>query len=83
MVMLIKYFLVTEKAMLELEKNVVTAVVNIKARKEDIKKEFEKLFNVEVEKVNVLVSPKGEKKAYIKLKPNYSAEELLSRLGIF
>jgi|YelNatPaOPRAMG01_1025707.scaffolds.fasta_scaffold02521_34 large subunit ribosomal protein L23 len=83
MVMLIKYFLVTEKAMLELEKNVVTAVVNIKARKEDIKKEFEKLFNVEVEKVNVLVSPKGEKKAYIKLKPNYSAEELLSKLGIF
>ncbi|MCC6027408.1 MAG: 50S ribosomal protein L23 [Archaeoglobi archaeon] len=81
--MLIKYFLVTEKAMLELEKNVVTAVVNIKARKEDIKKEFEKLFNVEVEKVNVLVSPKGEKKAYIKLKPNYSAEELLSKLGIF
>jgi len=83
MVMLIKYFLVTEKAMLELEKNVVTAVVNIKAKKEDIKKEFEKLFNVEVEKINVLVSPKGEKKAYIKLKPNYSAEELLSKLGIF
>ena len=83
MVMLIKYFLVTEKAMLELEKNVVTAVVNIKARKEDIKKEFEKLFNVEVENVNVLVTPKGEKKAYIKLKPNYSAEELLSKLGIF
>ncbi|NHW89330.1 MAG: 50S ribosomal protein L23 [Archaeoglobales archaeon] len=81
--MLIKYFLVTEKAMLELEKNVVTAVVNIKAKKEDIKKEFEKLFNVEVEKINVLVSPKGEKKAYIKLKPNYSAEELLSKLGIF
>jgi len=55
--MLIKYFLVTEKAMLELEKNVVTAVVNIKARKEDIKKEFEKLFNVEVENVNVLITP--------------------------
>jgi len=83
MVMLIKYFLVTEKAMLELEKNVITAVVNLKARKNDIKKEFERLFNVEVEKVNVLITPKGEKKAYIKLKPNYSAEELLSKLGIF
>uniref|UniRef100_A0A7J2TGN3 Large ribosomal subunit protein uL23 n=1 Tax=Archaeoglobus fulgidus TaxID=2234 RepID=A0A7J2TGN3_ARCFL len=81
--MLIKYFLVTEKAMLELEKNVITAVVNLKARKNDIKKEFERLFNVEVEKVNVLITPKGEKKAYIKLKPNYSAEELLSKLGIF
>ncbi|MCS7118957.1 MAG: 50S ribosomal protein L23 [Archaeoglobaceae archaeon] len=81
--MLIKNFLVTEKAMIELEKNLIIAVVNIKARKEDIKKEFEKLFNVEVEKVNVLITPKGEKKAFIKLKSDYSAEELLSKLGVF
>ncbi|MEM0350817.1 MAG: 50S ribosomal protein L23 [Archaeoglobaceae archaeon] len=81
--MLIKCFLVTEKAMLELEKNVITAIVNLKARKNEIKREFEKLFNVEVESVNVLITPKGEKKAYIKLKPGYSAEELLSKLGVF
>ncbi len=81
--MLIKCFLVTEKSTAELEKNILTAIVDTHARKPDIKKEIERLFNVEVEKVNTLITPKGEKKAYIKLKPDYSAEELLSRLGVF
>ncbi len=81
--MLIKCFLVTEKSTAELEKNILTAIVDIHARKPDIKREIERLFNVEVEKVNTLITPKGEKKAYIKLKPDYSAEELLSRLGVF
>ncbi|AIG98918.1 MULTISPECIES: 50S ribosomal protein L23 [Archaeoglobus] len=81
--MLIKCFLVTEKSVAELEKNVLTAIVDMRARKEHIKKEIEKLFNVEVERVNTLITPKGEKKAYIKLKPDYSAEEILSKLGVF
>ncbi len=81
--MLIKCFLVTEKSVAELEKNVLTAIVDIRARKEQIKREIEKLFSVEVEKVNTLITPKGEKKAYIKLKPDYSAEEILSKLGVF
>ena len=83
MVMLIKCFLVTEKSTAELEKNILTAIVDMRARKPDIKKEIEKRFGVEVEKVNVLITPKGEKKAYIKLKPEYSAEEVLSKLGVF
>jgi len=81
--MLIKCFLVTEKTTVELEKNVLTAIVSLKARKEDIKKEVEELFEVEVEKVRTLITPRGEKKAYIKLKPEYSAEEILSKLGVF
>jgi len=81
--MLIKCFLLTEKAVSLLEKNILTAIVDIRARKPDIRKEIEKLFNVEVEKVNTLVTPKGEKKAYIKLKRGYSAEELLRSLGVF
>ncbi len=81
--MLIKCFLVTEKSVAELEKNILTAIVDIRARKRDIKREIEKLFGVEVEKVNTLITPKGEKKAYIKLKPDYSAEEVLSKLGVF
>ena len=74
---------VTEKSTTELEKNILTAIVDIRARKPQIKREIERLFEVEVEKVNTLITPKGEKKAYIKLKPEYSAEELLSKLGVF
>ncbi len=81
--MLIKCFLVTEKSTAELEKNVLTAIVDIRAKKKQIKDEIERLFEVEVDKVNTLITPKGEKKAYVKLKPEYSAEELLSKLGVF
>ena len=80
---IIKCFLVTEKSTAELEKNVLTAIVDIRAKKPEIKKEIEKRFNVKVVKVNTLVTPKGEKKAYIKLAPEYSAEEVLSKLGVF
>ncbi|RLI80278.1 50S ribosomal protein L23 [Archaeoglobales archaeon] len=80
---MIKCFLVTEKSTAELEKNVLTAIVDIRAKKKQIKDEIERLFEVEVDKVNTLITPKGEKKAYIKLKPEYSAEELLSKLGVF
>ncbi|MEM2086257.1 MAG: 50S ribosomal protein L23 [Archaeoglobaceae archaeon] len=81
--MLIKHFLVTEKTTNELEKNVLTAIVSLKAKEKDIKREIEELFDVEVERINTLITPKGEKKAYIRLKPDYSAEEILSKLGVF
>lgn len=81
--MIIKCFLITEKSTAELEKNVLTAIVDIRARKEEIKRDVERRFQVEVEKINTLITPKGEKKAYIKLKPEYSAEEVLSKLGVF
>jgi large subunit ribosomal protein L23 len=81
--MIIKCFLVTEKSVAELEKNILTAIVDIRANKKQIKREVERIFEVEVEKVNTLITPKGEKKAYIKLKPEYSAEDVLSKLGVF
>lgn len=81
--MLIKCFLVTEKSTAEVEKNILTAIVDKKATKLDIKRDIEKRFDVKVEKVNTLITPKGEKKAYIKLSPDYSAEEVLSKLGVF
>jgi large subunit ribosomal protein L23 len=82
MVMLIKCFLVTEKAVAQLENNILTAIVDVRAKKRDIKREIERLFDVEVERVNTLITPKGEKKAYIKLKTG-SAEEILSKMGVF
>lgn len=81
--MLIKCFLINEKTTAEIDKNIVTVIVDRRAKKEKIKKEFEKLFGVEVEDINTLITPKGEKKAYIKLKKNYSASDLLSKLGLF
>jgi len=73
----------TEKALRLIEQeNTITFLVSRKATKHDIKRAIEELFQVKVEKVNTLITPRGEKKAYIKLAEGYSAAELAARLGI-
>ncbi len=73
----------TQKAVSLIEKeNKLTFVVRLEATKEDVKRAVEKLYGVEVEKVNTLITPRGEKKAYVKLKPEYKATELAIKLGV-
>ena len=81
--MIIKSFLVTEKSTSDLARNTLHAIVDIKATKKDIKEEMEKRFGVKVKKVRTAITPKGEKKAYIRLDDEYSAEEILSSLGVY
>jgi len=74
---------VSEKALSLIEKNnTLTFIVDIQANKSRIKDAVEKLFNVKVEKVNTLITPRGEKKAYVKLKPEYKASDIAVKLGI-
>ena len=81
--MIIKEVLATEKAIRLIEsQNTLTLIVDIKATKPEIKKAVENLFNVKVEKVNTLITPKGEKKAYVKLKKEYKASDVAHKLGI-
>lgn len=80
---MIKCFIVTEKSTAQLENNILTAIVDIRAKKPQIKKELERRFDVKVDRVNMTVTSKGEKRAYIKLDSEYSAEEILSNLGVF
>ena len=73
----------SEKALRLLEsENKLVFIVNRKANKTQIKQAFEKLFNVKVEKVNTLILPNGKKKAYIKLKKDYKASDILSKMGL-
>ena len=73
----------TEKAIMLIEKqNVLTFIVRRDATKPQIKQAIEKLFGVKVVKVNTLITPQGEKKAYVKLAPEYKASEIAARLGI-
>ena len=77
------YPVLSEKALRLMEKeNKVVFIVNRKANKKQIKEAFEKLFDVKVEKVNTLILPDGRKKAYIKLKKDYKASDVLSKLGL-
>ena len=62
--------------------NKLVFVVNTAATKADIKRAVEELYEVVVEKVNVTITPKGEKKAFVKLHPDYKAVDIAIKLGI-
>jgi large subunit ribosomal protein L23 len=62
--------------------NKLVFVVNTAATKADIKRAIEELYEVLVEKVNVAITPKGEKKAFVRLHPDYKAVDVAIKLGI-
>jgi len=80
---IILYPLMTEIAsrLLESENKLVFAV-SLKATKKDVKDAVEQLYGVRVEKVNVVLTPKGAKKAFVRLHPDYKASDVAIKLGI-
>ncbi|MEM3229163.1 MAG: 50S ribosomal protein L23, partial [Fervidicoccaceae archaeon] len=71
------------KAINYIEKyNTLLFVVQRNATKLQIKEEFERRFGVRVEKVRTLITMRGEKRAFIKLHPEFNAEEIATRLGL-
>jgi len=64
------------------EQNTLTLIVRRDATKPDIKRAVEVVYGVKVKKVRTLITPKGEKKAYVRLSDEYSASELASQLGL-
>ncbi|KPM03330.1 hypothetical protein NH340_JMT06167 [Sarcoptes scabiei] len=80
---IIKYPLTTESAMKKIEdNNTLVFIVNLKANKRQIKAAFKSLFFIEVAKINTLIRPDGEKKAYVKLAPDYDALDVANKIGI-
>ena len=83
MISVIETPVATEKTMLLIEKeNKLTFRVRRNATKDQVSKEVEERFSVKVDSVNVLFDKKG-KKAVVKLKEGFSAEEIGTRIGIF
>lgn len=77
------YPLMTEAASLMVEQdNKLIFVVNVKADKSDVKKAVEELYEVEVDRITMLITPQGEKKAFVKLKSEYKASDVAIKLGI-
>lgn len=74
--------IVTEKAVMMIEmNNTITFHVDKKMNKDEIKKEIEDLFEVKIEKIRTLI--KGNKKyAYIKLKPEFPAIDIATKLNM-
>ena len=80
---IILFPLMTESSSLMVEKeNKLVFVVSLKATKPDVKKAVEKLYEVKVLSVNVQITPEGEKKAYVKLTPDFKAADVAIKLGL-
>jgi len=79
----ILYPIMTEVSsrILEAENKLVFAV-NLKASREDVRRAVEELYEVKVDKVTVMITSKGNKKAYVKLHPDYKAADVAIKLGI-
>ena len=74
---------VTEKTMFQMEReNKLEFIVDKRADKKKIKAAFEELFESKVSNVNTKIRKDG-KHAIIQLTPEYSAEEIGMRIGIF
>ncbi len=74
--------IVTEKAVMMIEaQNVLTFETDKNKTKTQIKKEIEELFGVKIEKIRTLI--KGNKKyAYAKLKKEFPAIDMATKLGL-
>lgn len=82
---IVKYPLITEAAFNKMDniyENSLVFIVDKRATKHEIKQAFEKLYKVKVVKVNTLITPQGEKKAFIKLSQEHSALDLATEVGI-
>jgi len=81
---IIKRPLITEKTFDLIEReNKLVFIVDRLANKSQIKRAIEKIHNVKVIKVNTLITATGEKKAFVKLHPDNSAQDISIDLGVF
>ena len=79
----VKYPLLSEDAVTLLEsENKITFIVDIQSDKHDIKRAVQELYEVKVRDVKTLITPEGEKKAFVRLMPDFKASDLAVRLGI-
>jgi len=79
----ILYPLMTERSVYMIEnENKLVFIVNRRANKHEIAGAVRELYDVEVDRVRTLISPRGLKKAFVKLTEGHNASDVAIRLGI-
>mmetsp|Transcript_34488 Transcript_34488/g.97284 ORF Transcript_34488/g.97284 Transcript_34488/m.97284 type:complete len:182 (-) Transcript_34488:52-597(-) len=82
----IKHPLTTESAMKKIEEensNTIVFIVDSRANKRQIKAAVKSLYDIKAAKVNTLIRPDGQKKAYVKLTSDYDILDVANKIGIF
>jgi len=72
----------TEKAVMMIEKdNVIIFQTELTSKKDELKKEVEEMFDVKVKKIRTLIR-ENKKYAYVKLKKEFLAIDIATKLGM-
>lgn len=80
---IVKHPLSTESAIKTIEDyNTLVFIVDKRATKPAIKKACQDLYNITVKKVNTLIRPDGQKKAYVVLSKQHDSLEIANKIGI-
>lgn len=79
---ILKFPLNSESAMRKMENhNTLVFITDVKATKKQIKMALKKMYDVDAIKINTLIRPVGDKKAYIRLAADQEAMEVASKIG--
>jgi len=80
---IIKYPISSEKSIRLMEsENKLMFLVDIRAKKPEIKKAIEDSFKVKVVQLNTYIGPDGKKRAYVRLSPETPAIDVATKLGL-
>jgi len=80
---IIKHPMTTEASMKKIEdNNTLVFLCHLRSTKKQIRAAVKKLYDIEVAKVNTLIRPDGQKKAYVRLASDYDALDVANKIGI-
>lgn len=74
---------ITEKADRQISDNKLHLFVDTEATKPEISTKVESQFDVDITKINTMVTANGGKKAIVTLSDDDDAEDILARVGAF
>ena len=80
---ILKHPLANENALAKIESNnTLVFIVDVLANKRQIKEAVKNMYDIQCQKVNTLIRPDGQKKAYVRLTQDYDALDVANRIGI-
>ena len=80
---ILKHPLANENALAKIESNnTLVFIVDARANKKQIKEAVKRMYDIECMKVNTLIRPNGDKKAYCRLTEDCDAVEVANKIGI-
>ena len=64
------------------DNNTLVFIVDVRADKKKIRDAVSQMYDIQIKKVNTLIRPDGQKKAYVRLTADFDALDVANKIGI-